>query len=410
MKPYFNVIELSRVFDRIAEFTRVATESIPVFESLGRILAQSVSSPEPLPEFARAAMDGYALRAESTFGATESNPAYLTVTGSVAMGQVPPVTIQTGEACRIATGGMLPEGADSVIMVEYTAAADETTIEVYRRVAPGQHVLDIGEDIEARQTLLRKGQVLRPQEIGLLAAIGRDALDVYRKPTVAIISTGDEIVPVHQTPKIGQIRDVNTFTLAAMATQIGATPIPYGIVADNPDDLDRVSRDAVASADMILISGGSSVGTRDHTIEVIQGLADATVFFHGVYISTGKPTLLAKVQNKAVWGLPGQVTSAMVVFDMLVAPYLRHIAGSADPLMPHKQIIPARLTRNVASAQGRTDFVRVKLSQQDGLWWAEPILGKSGLIHTMVKADGYVQIGANTEGLESGAAVDVLVM
>jgi len=406
MKEFFKVTELDRVFEYTADFPPVATEEIRLFETTGRILAADIFSDIDLPDFARATMDGYAVRAASTFGASEANPAYLNIKGAVAMGESPGFTIGTGEAAKISTGGMLPAGSNSVVMVEHTEVIDETSIEVYRSVAPGQHVLEKGEDIRKNDMILDCGRKLRPQETGLLAAFGRVSVKVYKKPVIGIISTGDEIVPANEIPGPGQIRDINTYTLSSLVREVGAVPVTYGIIKDEFNPLFKTCTQALTRSDMVLISGGSSVGTRDYTIETLTALPDADILVHGIPISPGKPTILANAQGKAIWGLPGHVVSAMIVFDVVIRPFIEHIGGR---LSKHKKRsrISAMLSRNLSSAQGRIDYIRVRLIEQKGVLWAEPILGKSGLINTMVKADGLIEIGMNTEGLDKGTEVSV---
>ncbi len=407
MKEFFKVTDLKSVLEYSSDFPRVETEDISLDESTGRILAVSIDADVDLPDFTRSSMDGYAVRASATFGASEANPAYLTIKGAVPMGESPPFSIGSDEAARISTGGMLPEGADSVVMIEHTETIDRTTIEVYRSVAPGQHILEKGEDIPKGAVLVPKGKRLRPQETGLLAAFGKKTITVYKKPVVGIISTGDEIVSVRETPAHGQIRDINMYTLSGMLRKTGAVPVSFGIVRDNFDDLFKKCTTAMAQSDMVLISGGSSVGTRDFTIDVLAALPESDILVHGISISPGKPTILAKSRNLAIWGLPGQVTSTMVVFEIVVKPFIDHIGGlSLNNERNFK--LSARLSRNIASAQGRTEYIRVRLNSKDGILWADPILGKSGLINTMVNADGLIEIGTNTEGLDKGAEVAVI--
>jgi molybdopterin molybdotransferase len=302
---------------------------------------------------------------------------------------------------------MLPVGTDSVVMIEYTEAIDRTTLEVYRSVAPGQHILEKGEDIPKGAVLVPEGKRLRPQETGLLAAFGNETVTVYKKPVVGIISTGDEIVSIHETPAPGQIRDINMYTLSGLVRKAGAVPVSFGIVRDDFDDLFKKCTTALAQSDMVLISGGSSVGTRDFTIDVLSALPESDILVHGISISPGKPTILAKSRNLAIWGLPGQVTSTMVVFEIVVKPFIDHIGGLS--LKNERNFkLSARLSRNIASAQGRTEFIRVRLNHKDGILWADPILGKSGLINTMVNADGLIEIGTDTEGLDKGVTVAVI--
>jgi molybdopterin molybdotransferase len=409
MKEFFKVTDLQTVLEYRTKFPPARTEEIPLAETVGRILAEDLIAEDDLPDFPRAIVDGYAVQGASTFGSSEGNPAYLTVSGGIAMGELPKITIGPGEAARIATGGMLPRGADSVVMIEHTEAIDDTTIEAYRSVAPGQNMIAIGEDIKKQTRVLLKGQVLRPQETGLLAALGKQQVSVYQKPVIGIISTGDEIVPIEEVPSTGQIRDINTYTLSGLIHEAGAVAVSYGIVRDDFKILFEKCNQALEQCDMILISGGSSVGARDFTVDVLSAMPDSEILVHGISISPGKPTILARVQDKVFWGMPGHVVSAMIVFSRVVKPFVEHLSGQAA-VKKNELRLRAELSRNVASRQGRIDFIRVQLRFEKGRLWADPVLGKSGLISTMVKADGLVEIDINTEGLDKGDKVQVIPM
>jgi molybdopterin molybdotransferase len=406
MKEFFKVMTIEGVLALRDLFASVDTEVVALEQALSRVPSLDLLAGEDIPGFDRSTVDGYAVRAASTYGASEGAPAYMAVVGGVDMGQAPSQGVGPGQAARIATGGMLPPGADSVVMIEHAGLIDEGTIEVYRSLAPGQHVVARDEDAAKGQTLLHAGVRLRPQEIGWLAACGVTEVAVFARPRVGIISSGDEVVPVEAGLRPGQVRDVNSHTLAAQVRQAGGQPMLYGIVPDRYDALLSVCRQALSQNDMVLVSGGSSVGTRDLTVEVVAALDQSRILAHGVSISPGKPTILAQCGAKPFWGLPGHVTSAMVVFMVLVRPFLARLAGWTNDA-PER--IPARLTRNVASAQGRVDFVRVRLTHEGGQVWAEPILGASGLIRTMVAADGLIAIDLHREGLEQGSAVDVIL-
>jgi len=408
-KEFFKVTSLETVLELIRTFPCVNDEVLPLDQCAGRILSQDITSKIDLPEFKRATMDGYAVQARSTFGASESMPALFTIVGAVEMGEVPTVSVKTGEAVRIATGGMLPDGADSVVMVEHTQALDEHTLEIFKSAAPLQHVIEIGDDFRRGEQILLKGSRIRPQEMGVLAALGETHVPVYRQPVVAIISSGDEIVPIEQTPGLSQLRDINAHTLTGLIRLSGGVPVYLGIARDNLDDLHSLCKNAVARADMVLISGGSSVGSRDFTIDVIQTLPDAQVLVHGVSISPGKPTILARSKQRGIWGLPGQVASAMVVFHVMVRPMLEAIGGLSENHIGVAHEVSAVLSRNLASVQGREDYVRVKLVHRANQVCAEPILGKSCLIHTMVKADGFIRIDMNSEGLDKGTPVTIIL-
>ncbi|MFP4571684.1 MAG: gephyrin-like molybdotransferase Glp [Desulfobacterales bacterium] len=408
-KEFFTVTPIERVFELIAGFKTVGKETIDIRESCGRILAEDILSEINVPGFARATMDGYAVRASSTFGASESAPAYLTVSGRIDMGSTPSIKLSHGQAVRIATGGMLPRGADAVVMMEHTSELDETALEVYKSVAPGANIVAENEDFSCGQKVLSAGTRIRPQEMGLLAALGKTRFTVFKTPVTGIISTGDELIEIDQEPSDGRIRDVNTYSLSGWTIKAGGRPVTYGIVPDNYDQLLETCRRALDETDTILISGGSSVGTRDLTLEVIAALPESKILVHGIPVRPGKPTILAKAGNKAIWGLPGQIASAMVVFDRIVAPFIGHISGNA--LFSEKNYtIPAILTRNISSAQGRMEYVRTRIVKEKNKYFAEPVLGPAGLIRTMVEADGLIEIGINTEGLEKGERVEVIIL
>lgn len=405
MNEFFHVLSIEEVLCFKEQFAHVNRETVGLDRALGRVLVGEITAPADIPGFDRATMDGFAVKSGSTFGASESNPAYLEVVGNVQMGHAPGFKIEAGQAARIPTGGMLPAGADAVVMIEHADAIDGNTVEIHRSVAPGQHMVAKDEDVPQGQVVLPAGCRLRPQHIGMLAAVGRCEVEVYCRPRVGIISTGDEVLPPEQIPGPGQVRDINTHTLSALTGVAGADATGYGIVRDDAASLFATCEKALAENDMVLVSGGSSVGMRDLTYDALKALPQSRILVHGVSIRPGKPTILARCGEKAFWGLPGHVTSAMIVFMVLVRPYLDYIGGSQAIL---RQTVKARLTRNLPSVQGRVDFVRVRFETLDGELWAEPIIGQSGLINTMVSADGLVAVGKNSEGLEKGALADVL--
>ncbi len=409
MKNFFKVKDLDQVMDLIPEFSPVEIENVPISQASSRILAENISADEDMPAFKRSTMDGYAVFSGSTFGASDASPAWLALKGSIAMGDIPEFELEPGQAARISTGGMLPKGADSVVMIEHTEAIDASSVEIYKSVAPLQNVIDRAEDFKKGRTVLEKGTLIRPQEAGLAAAFGFASLKVFKKPKIAVISTGDEIVPVNESPGIGKIRDINSYTLAGLIHDAGAEPVLYGIVKDDPAVLFAACKRGVEENDMVLLSGGSSVGVRDFTVDVLSSLKNTEILVHGISISPGKPTILGRSGNKPVWGLPGHVSSAMVVFKIVVLPFIKRLQGCSD-CSPSKIKIPAKLVRNISSAQGRQDFVRVRFIKQNGELFAEPVLGKSGLIRTMVLADGLLEIGENQEGIEKNTIVDIIPM
>lgn len=384
---------------------RMPAEEVPTFEALDRVLAADLQASEPLPAFARSTMDGYAVRAQDTYGATESLPAYVTVIGEAAMGRVPDVTVGRGQAALIHTGGMLPAGADAVVQVERTQRAAGNDIEVLRPVAPGENVLQPGEDVRPGEPLLPQGHLLRSQDLGGLAALGITRVPVARRPRVAILATGDEVVAPEQAPAPGQVRDVNTYTVAGLVRRAGGVPLPQGIAPDRIETLQAMARAALDQADVLVLSAGSSVSVRDMTAQVIAQLGAPGVLVHGVSLRPGKPSILAVCGGKPVFGLPGNPVSAMVVADLFLVPALWHLQGCSTP--PARHAVQARLTRNVASAAGREDYVQVRLTSRDGELWADPVFGKSNLIYTLVKADGMLRVPLDAAGVEAGEVVEV---
>jgi molybdopterin molybdotransferase len=409
MTELFNVLApgdaLARLQQRLRPSPRV--ERLATRDALDRVLAEPIVAPETLPAFPRSTMDGFAVRAADTFGASEALPAYLTIVGEVLMGRAAEVRLGPGEAARIATGGMLPPGADAVVMVEQTQEVDPTTIEVLRPVAPGEHVLQVGEDVTQGERLLEAGHTLRPQDIGGLLALGIVEVPVAARLRVAIVSGGDEVVPPERTPGPGQIRDINSYTLASLVRRLGHEPILLGIAPDVFEELDRLARRAMELGDVVILSAGSSVSTRDMTAQVIQGLGEPGVLVHGVSLKPGKPTILALCNGRPVFGLPGNPVSCMVTFDLFVAPTLAQLSGARSG--PPRRSVTARLARNVASVPGREDYLQVRLERRDGELWADPVFGKSGLIYTLVRADGMLHVGLDVGGISAGELVEVVL-
>ena len=384
----------------------VRSETLPTWDALGRVLAAPIVSPQDLPTFARSTMDGYAVNAADTYGASPGLPAFLTVVGEAAMGRAITQPVDVGEAMLVHTGSMIPPGANAVVMVEQTQRVDDASIEVMRAVAEGEAVLQVGEDVRYGEELFAAGHLLRPQDIGGLVALGITQVDVAAKPCVAIISSGDEVVPPEAVPAIGQVRDINSYALAALVQRAGGEPLRMGIVADQRDLLEAAAAHAYAQSDMVIFSAGSSVSDRDITAAIIQGLGAPGVLVHGVSVKPGKPAILAVCNGKPVFGLPGNPVSAMVIFDLFVGPALRLMMGAGAPVQTRVQ---ARLARNLASVTGREDYVAVRLEERDDGLWAVPVLGKSNLIYTLVHADGTVIVPLDSNGVAAGTAVEVLL-
>ncbi|MCC7106746.1 MAG: molybdopterin molybdotransferase MoeA [Chloroflexi bacterium] len=406
-KELFNVLTPPDAYARLRPYLPVGqdAELVPTDQALGRVLASTLHAPAELPSFARSTMDGYAVRAADTYGASEGLPAYLSIVGEVLMGRQAEVRVAIGQCAVIATGGMLPPGADAVVMVEQTQPVDADTIEVVRPVAPGENVIQPGEDVRTGDLLLEAGHLVRPQDIGGLLALGIVTVRVASRLRVAILGSGDEIVPPDQEPGPGQVRDINSYTLGSLVRRAGHQPLLFGIVPDVYEVLESVARRAIESADVVIISAGSSVSTRDLTAQAIQALGEPGVLVHGVSLKPGKPTILAAAQGKPVFGLPGNPVSCMVTFDLFVWPALFEMSGCQVP--PPRSTVTARLTKNVASAPGREDYFQVRLIERDGARWAEPLFGKSNLIYTLIRADGLVKIDLDIGGLSAGHIVEV---
>ena len=409
MNEFFRLKTIAEVLALYCQFEPLEAELLPLTAAWQRVLAEPLIAQADVPEFARSTMDGYAVRARDTFGAGPGNPAWLAISGEVAMGEEARVPLAPGQVMRIATGGMLPPGADAVVMLEYAQELADQTLEVYRSVAPGENMVQRGEDVLVGTTLLPAGRRLRPQDLGLLAALGVPEVMVRRRPRVAIIGTGDEIVPVEAPLRPGQMRDANAFALGAQVAAMGGETIHLGLVPDRLEPLVEKMTQALQSADLVLLSGGSSVGSRDLAVAAIQSFPEAAILVHGVAISPGKPTIFAKIKNKPLFGLPGHPVSAMIIMEVLVRPLVDRLLGNAAPYQSWGRTIQATLSRNLASTPGREDFIRVHLRSEGEILWADPVLGKSGLISTMVKAQGLLRLPLNSEGLEKGEPVEVLL-
>ncbi|KJR99950.1 MAG: molybdenum cofactor biosynthesis protein [Peptococcaceae bacterium BRH_c4a] len=384
------------------------SKTVPLRDSLGYRLFEDTLSADDVPGFNRSTMDGFAVRARDTFGASESLPAYLDIAGEVFMGKDVFGAAGPGKAWRIPTGGMLPQGCDAVVMVEYTEELDQRTIGVTRPVAPGENIVRRGEDISTGELTVARGRVIRPQEMGALAAAGITSVKVEDPLSIAIISTGDEVVDAEKTPGPGQVRDINSYSLFGMAARVGAAPRLCGIIGDDYRRLKEAMESVITESDVIILSGGSSVGTRDVSARVIESLGNPGILFHGISVKPGKPTIGAVVAGKPVFGLPGHPVSAMVVFILMVEPLIRlgRYPDSEDEFLKDFPVTAA-ITRNLRSAAGREDFVRVSLRHQDGKVLADPVLGKSGLIATMANADGLARIPHSLEGIEAGDMVRI---
>lgn len=409
MAEFLHVITADQLVHLLGRFPRLSAESVPLDDSLDRVLSEDIIAGEDLPEGARSTVDGYAVRAEDTFGASDSIPAFLEVVAAVAMGTVPTFEIRPGQAAQIPTGGFLPRGADAVVMVEYTNQAGTGHIEVARPVTLRTNVLEQGEDAKSGEILLPEGKRLRSQELGFLAALGITKVAVYRKPRVAVISSGDEVVPIDRKPGPGQIRDANGHAISGLVRACGAEPLVMDIVPDNAGMLEETIRSGLSAADIVVLSGGSSVGTRDLMVDAVSSLQGVEILAHGVAIRPGKPTLLANHQGKPILGLPGHPVSALIVAQVFLAPFLIHLQGGRMAKGPVGQGINAVLSTSIHSTIGLEEYVRVRIAEDaQGNATVSPVFGKSGMISTMVKANGIVMIPLNVEGFSGGEIVRVI--
>lgn len=416
MPEFFNVLPPDEARELLLSALRPLGEQelIATEDALDRVTATTINAPEALPAFRRSTMDGYAVRAVDTFGASESLPAFLRVVGEVPMGRAAAVSLAAGDAAIVHTGGMLPDTADAVVQVEHTQLAGAIPmgsfpheIEVLKAVAVGQNVLQVGEDVALDAAILPAGHTMRPQDLGGLLALGLTQVPVARRPVVGILATGDEVVPPSEKAGPGQIRDINSYTIAGQARLAGGQPQLRGIVGDQYETLRAAAATALAECDMVVMTAGSSVSVRDLTVKVINSLGQPGVLLHGVATRPGKPTIVGVVGGKPVLGLPGNPVSAMIQFDMFGVPAIRRLLGATNAT-PRAQVW-ARLSLNVPSESGREDYVPVRLGSDERGPTAEPVFGKSNLIYTLVNADGLIKVPLNKSGLLAGELVPVML-
>lgn len=384
-------------FDRIAD----RTETVSYLEAAGRILAEDICASEYVPAFDRSTVDGFAVHAKDTFGCSDSIPAILQNTEEILMGQAAGFTLEEGYCAPIPTGGALPEGADAVQMVEYSEDYRDGTTGILKPAAPGNNVILKGDDVYPGKPVLKAGRRLTPQDIGALAAMGIVEVPVARRLRAAILSTGDELVPPEMTPGPGQIRDVNSSMLAALMVRLGAEPVSYGIIPDQEELLNRQVAEAARECDLVLLSGGSSVGVKDAACRVIE--AQGEILFHGIAMKPGKPTIFGKIGSCPIVGLPGHPVAAFFITHIFVRRLLAQLGGYALIEVP----VTARLTESVEANHGRAQYSGVFLEQSGGGLLAHPIRGKSGLITTLAGSDGYFCIPRDCEGLPAGAEIPV---
>jgi len=399
--------EARRILDDVPP---VGVETVSLRAAGGRVLAVPLTAPENLPTHPRSVMDGYAVRATDVAGASEASPAVLRVAGSVPMGGVFAGTVAAGEAVAISTGGFVPAGADAVVMIEVTspAGASPAAVAIRRPVSAGANIIQPGEDLRAGAALATRGRRLRPADLAALATFGFVDVSVYRRPRIAVLSTGNELCEPNQTPTLGQVRDVNQAVLAAQTEAAGCAVTYGGIIRDDAVALRKAVAELLATHDGLILSGGSSVGVKDVSSEALAGLAAPGVLFHGIDIRPGKPTLFARSGAKPVIGMPGFPTSSMIVFDAFIRPMLWRLGGEIgrDPWPSRRR---ARLASAYAKAVGREDYLRVRVVTRGGEDWAEPLAGGSAAISNVVQADGLVRVDAACPRIGEGDSVEVFL-
>jgi len=384
----------------------ISWEVVSTDRALRRITAVDIYSPQDLPDFRRSTVDGYAVLARDTHGASEGLPAYLEMVGEILMGRESGFSISSSQCGLIHTGGMLPKGANAVVMLEDTQPLKSGEIEVYKPVSPGDNLIEIGEDIKEGEIVIPRGTRLRPAEIGGLMALGITETKVVKPPIIGVISSGDEVIPPAKKPSLGQVRDINSYTLSGVIQDVGARTNHYGIIPDSRDELRAVMARALEECDHLIVTAGSSASARDHTAEIMDELGDPGVFVHGLHIKPGKPTILGLSENKLMIGLPGNPVSALVITQVMIKPILEKLMGLDKPRP--RPVLEAELTVNFASQAGREDWIPVRLTEgSPGSWKAEPVFGRSNLIFVLARADGFVRIPPAVTGLEAGAFVSV---
>lgn len=378
---------------------KAQSETVSLYDSVGRILFSDVLSRENIPAFDRSTVDGFAVKASDTFGSSESIPSQFNIIGEIPMGEKADAEIGEGECVKISTGGMLPKGADSVVMVEHTDTAFTDFCLVFKSVSPFENVTKKGDDIKENVLIFEKGRIITSREVGVLACLGISKVHVAKRPKVGIISTGDEIVPIDGETAFGKIRDINSHILSSLMKELGCDITQYGIVKDDYNEIDSAVKKAVCENDIVLISGGSSAGARDMTADIISSSGE--LYLHGIAMKPGKPTIVGKIDGKAVFGLPGHPTAAYFVALRLVKPLIDMMLCRNKT----ERIIKGKLMQNISSNHGREELVCVKIND-NGI---QPIFGKSGVVSLLSQSDGYVIIERNREGMKQGDEVQVIL-
>lgn len=382
-------------------------ETVKLSEAYGKCLAEDIYAEENIPDFRRATVDGYAVKASDTQGAGESVPVFLSVVDEISIGKPALREIKNGECAYVPTGGMIPDGADSMVMVEYTELFDKRDAAVYSSVSAGNGVVQIGEDAKKGELLLSRGTVLHSAQTGVLASLGKHTVKVYAPWHITIISTGDELAEVGEEKGRCQVYDINTHALYALAKEQGMTVDKAFSVKDEDEKIEQALKDALLCSDIVVISGGSSQGKKDMTADIIDKIAEPGVWTHGLALKPGKPTIVGmdKPSGTLLIGLPGHPVAAIMVFQLLLVWLQKNLRGEKET-----PGVPAVLSSNIPGAAGRAVCQTVKLEKEENGYRAIPVFGKSGLMHTLTQADGYVLVEADKEGIRKGETVYVQLL
>lgn len=406
---FFNVVTVEHAKELIIENFKdykIELEEVDILESLDRVIGEDIYSGIDVPEFNRSTIDGYAISSNDSHGASDSVPSMLDILGEVRMGKKSDQKIIPGSAVYVPTGGMIPEGADAMIMIENTEKLDERTLLLNKPVSNGENIISKGDDIKKGSLVLEKGRKISPEVMGVLGALGKRKIRVYKNPTFYIISTGDEIIPIDQELEFGKIRDINSYALLGEIKKLGGQVVGNSIIKDDFNLLKEEVERAVGLSDIVLISGGSSVGTLDFTKKVIESFKGNGVFIHGLSIKPGKPTIVGEGAGKPIFGLPGHPVSSIIVFKALVEEFVKN-------KMNRKEIRPqikALMDSNFPSSPGKLTYQMVNLRKEDGRYFASPNFGKSSMISLLKNSDGYILLESHEEGIYKGEARDVFLL
>jgi molybdopterin molybdotransferase len=404
---FFKVIsvdETRKILNKLAEKKQENTEKISLLKALGRICARDILSPLNLPNFNKSTVDGYALRHKDVNGASESIPSMLDLIGVVRMGEVSNYVVKSGECAYVPTGGKIPNNADSVAMIEYSEEFGANTILIQKSTSIGENILYEGDDIKKDEIILSKGKLINSYDIGLLAGLGIGELEVNKKVKVAILSTGDEIIDIDENSVETSIRDINGYALYSLCETLGCDIVDKKIVKDNFEKLKETIENMKNQADLILMSGGSSVGTKDYTKDLIESFPNSQVLVHGIAIKPGKPTIIGEIEDTVIIGLPGHPVSSLIVFKALVESFIRKISGKLEG---KKIQIEGILSEDVHNAPGRETYQMVNLIYENNEYIVKPIYGKSGMISLLTKNNAYICLSKDMEGIRKGTKVKV---